>query len=259
MKRITLSKTGIKNLAGFDWIKYFKYNNAHLLKLDFNQNNELTKKELALIAPSIRAFQIGEGSEGTHLRKTVKKFAAREHYYEYEEIMNWFILEENRHSQTLKKYMDIYGIKPANTMWIDTIFRILRKLMGLECEVTILVTAEMIALSYYTALSNATHSELLKTTCKQMLNDELRHVVLQSDTLHKISEHRNAMLNCFLRSVRKMIMRITCFVVWHKYKNLFIRGKYPYERFKNHCMKYLSESIYIEKTGSIKLRKGRAR
>ena len=87
--------------------------------------------------------------------------------------MNWFILEENRHSQTLKRYLDIYGIKPENTMWIDTIFRMLRKLMGLECEVTILVMAEMITLSYYTAFSNATHSELLKTMCKQMLNDEL--------------------------------------------------------------------------------------
>ncbi len=87
--------------------------------------------------------------------------------------------------------MEIYQIDTTEKLWIDNVFRHLRKMMGLECEVIILVTAEMIALSYYTALSNATKSELLKTICSQMLNDELKHVVLQSDTLFRISNRRN--------------------------------------------------------------------
>lgn len=251
MSRIKLIKTGIKNLGEFDWIKYFKYNNANLLKLDFNKNNELTSEEIELITPSIKAFQIGEGSEGKHLSKVVKKFANKTNYLKYEEIMKWFILEENRHSQTLKKYMDIYNIKSIKNIWIDNIFRTLRKLMGLECEIIILVTAEMIALSYYTALSNVTDSELLKTICKQMLSDELKHVVLQSDTLHRISEHRNNALNSIIRIIRKIVMKITCFIVWHKYKKLFIKGDYLYKKFKKDCLEYLKESIYIEKTGNI--------
>lgn len=251
MKRIKLSKTGIKNLNKFDWLEYFEYNNANLLKLDFNNNNELSSEELELITPSIKAFQIGEGSDGKHLSKVVKKFANRTNYLKYEEIMKWFILEENRHSQTLKKYMDIYNIKIVKSMWIDNIFRVLRKLMGLECEIIVLVTAEMIALSYYTALSNATNSVLLKTICRQMLNDELKHVVLQSDTLHRISEHRNNMINNAIRKIRRILMRITCFVVWHKYKKLFIHGEYPYRRLKEDSLGYLEESIYIEKTGYI--------
>lgn len=251
MSLIKLAETGINNLSEFDWVKYFEYNNANLLKLDFNNQNELTREELELITPSIKAFQIGEGSEGKHLSKVVKKFANRTNYLKYEEIMKWFILEENRHSQTLKKYMNIYDIKVVKNIWIDNIFRTLRKLMGLECEIIILVTAEMIALSYYTALSNVTTSELLKTICKQMLNDELKHVVLQSDTLHRISKNRSNMLNSIIRAIRKMVMKTTCFVVWHKYKNLFINGGYPYKRFKKDCLEYLKESIYIEKTGNI--------
>lgn len=72
MKRIKLSKTGIKNLNKFDWLEYFEYNNANLLKLDFNNNNELSSEELELITPSIKSFQIGEGSDGKHLSKVVK-------------------------------------------------------------------------------------------------------------------------------------------------------------------------------------------
>ena len=71
MKRITLSETGIKNLAEFNWIKYFKYNNANLFKLVFNLTGELTREELAIISPSIRAFQIGEGSEGNMSEKLI--------------------------------------------------------------------------------------------------------------------------------------------------------------------------------------------
>ncbi len=171
MKRVKLNTTKIEKLKDFNWIEYFKYNNSHLLKLDFNNNTELSNEEKKLITPSIKAFQLGEGSEGKHLMQVVEKFALKKNYKAYPEIMKWFIMEENRHSQTLKKYMELYNIKPAKKLWIDKIFRIVRKMIGLECEVIILVTAEMIALSYYTALSEATDSTLLKTICKQMLND----------------------------------------------------------------------------------------
>lgn len=251
MERKKLNEAGIEDLDTFDWIKYFEYNNAHLLKLDFTNNTELSEEEKILITPSIKAFQIGEGSEGKHLSKVVKKFALKNNYEDYIEIMKWFILEENRHSQTLKKYMEIYDITPVSKLWIDNIFRLLRKLIGLECEVIILVTAEMIALSYYTALSNATNSELLKTICKQMLNDELKHVVLQSNTLHRISKNRNKVTNGIVRNIRKIVMKMTVFVVWHKYKKIFINGKYSYKVFKEHCNEYLKESINIERSGKI--------
>lgn len=251
MDRVQLSTTKIKISKDYNWIEYFKYNNSHLLKLDFSNNTELTNEEIKLITPSIKAFQIGEGSEGKHLMKVVEKFAVKNNYKEYPEIMKWFIIEENRHSQTLKKYMEIYNINTADKLWIDNIFRILRKMMGLECEIIILVTAEMIALSYYTALSNATNSELLKTICTQMLNDELRHVVLQSDTLHRISNNRNKIVNKLIRKTRIFVMKVTVFVVWHKYKELFLKGDYEYKKFKKYSLEYLKESIDIEKTGKM--------
>ncbi len=250
MERTKLVEAKIENLRIFNWIEYFKYNNLHLFKLDFNNNEELSIEEKKLITPSIRAFQIGEGSEGRHLTKVVGEFALKNDYKDYIDIMKWFILEENRHSQTLKKYMEIYQIDTTEKLWIDNVFRHLRKMMGLECEVIILVTAEMIALSYYTALSNATKSELLKTICSQMLNDELKHVVLQSDTLFRISKNRNKMVNVLIRKLRKLVMRITVFVVWIKYKDLFIKGNYTYKLLKKHCIEYLNESINIEKTGN---------
>lgn len=249
MERISLFDAGIDDIRSFDWVAYFKYNNSHLIKLDYSQNNELTPEESDLIFSSVKAFQIGEGSEGKHLLKTVNDFAVKTNYTEYPEIMTWFILEENRHSNTLKKYMEIYGIESAEKLWIDSIFRCLRKLMGIECEIIVLVTAEMIALSYYYALANATNSKLLKNICEQMLNDELKHVVLQSDTLNRISSDRSEYVNSIQRMVRKLIMSVTSSVVWMKYKKVFVKGGFTKKLFKDNCRCYINESIAIEKTG----------
>lgn len=247
MESVPLSAADIDDIKTFDWISYFEYNNSHLLKVDYTVCDELTKEEIELITPSIRAFQIGEGSEGKHLKKAVKKFAQKSGYPEYIKIMRWFIIEENRHSSTLAKYMKAYGIKRAEHLWIDNVFRFLRKLTGIGCEVVVLVTAEMIALSYYDALANATRSEQLKAICAQMLHDELMHVILQSDTLRRISQRRNNAVNYVVRILRKIIMKLTAFTVWYKYRRLFIKGGYSYNRFSRNCREYLRESISIEK------------
>lgn len=246
-----LKQSGIEKISEFNWIEYFKYNNSHLLKLDFSIDNELSDYEKQFISPSIKAFQLGEGSKGVHLMKCVKNYTEKTGYYEYTEIMKWFVTEENRHSQTLKKYMQIYDIAPDKRNLLDNIFRLLRKLTGLECEIIVLVTAEMIALPYYTALSDSTNSTLLKTICAQMLNDELKHIVLQSDTLHRISLNRNELINNSVRVIRKILMSITSFVVYHKFSKLFTNGNYSYKKFKYECKKYLSDSICIEKTGAL--------
>lgn len=253
MKRVSLNKTGIEDIKSFDWVEYFKYNNAHLISLDYSINDELNRGQKRLIFPSIKAFQIGEGSDGAHLTSVVKAFAKKTNYTAYPEIMRWFIIEENRHSQTLKAFLDAYGEECVEKLWIDNIFRVLRKLMGIECEVIVLVTAEMIALSYYDALADATESVLLKDICKQMLHDELMHIVLQSDTLNRISSGRTEIINMLSRFVRKFLMSVTSSIVWREYKGVFIKSGYTRKLFKDNCRFYLNQSILIEKTGKLKI------
>lgn len=247
MKRVNLKETGIEDIKGFDWVEYFKYNNAHLIPLDYSLNNELNRGQKRLIFPSIKAFQIGEGSDGAHLTSVVKAFAEKSNYTDFPEIMRWFIVEENRHSQMLKAYLEAYGEECEKSLWIDNIFRGLRRLMGIECEVIVLVTAEMIALSYYDALADATDSVLLKDICAQMLHDELMHIVLQSDTLNRISSSRAEFFNTISRVTRKILMSVTSSVVWKKYKDVFIKAEYTKKDFKENCRFYLNQSISMEK------------
>lgn len=102
-----------------------------------------------LIQPSVRAFQKGEGSDGANLLRQAEIFSVKTGEKGYKKAIRWFIKEENFHSAYLRKFMDFHKIRPLKKSRLDDIFRILRKLGGLKCEVTILVTAEIIALTYF--------------------------------------------------------------------------------------------------------------
>lgn len=251
MERLTLKNARQELVVDHDWTAYFHFNNQHLLFLDYSEKGGLSSEERKLITPSIQAFQLGEGSEGRHLKRAAKRFAERSGYQRYPEMMDCFIGEENRHSQILKKYMEIYGIPCVSHHALDTIFRFLRKGMGIEGEIMVLVTAEMIALSYYSALSAATHSKLLKTICSQMLQDEYMHVIFQSETLHRIYSHRNPRANKCMAVFRWGFMNTVLSLVWMKYRELFRRGGYSYVRFSRDCNSCLMESMRIARFGGI--------
>lgn len=251
MERMTLKNAQQELVIDHDWISYFEFNRSHLLFLDYGNKEELNKEEKKLITPSVQAFQLGEGSEGLHLKKAANRFAKRSGYKKYPEMIECFIGEENRHSHMLQKYMEIYEIPRIEHHGLDSVFRFLRKGMGIEGEIMVLVTAEMIALPYYSALSEATGSRLLKTICSQMRNDEYMHVIFQSETLHYIYEHRNPKANQWMAWFRRIFMNVTLAVVWIRYGRVFRRGGFSFLRFFRDCNGLLTDSVRIAKFGSL--------
>lgn len=236
---ISLSSLPIADLNTFDWVAYFENNHKHRLQIDFSEEPELTPEEKRQIFPSIQIFQKGEASEGTFLLHCAEHYARKHNAPEYFEAMKWFVREENWHSAYLKKYMDYHRIPVRPHSFLDDIFRILRKTGGLSSEVIVLVTAEMIALSYYRALGECTASPALKSICRQMLKDELPHIVFQSYTLYK---RKSGSLEKLLRI---LLMEITMTVVWLSTKNVFRAGGYSYRRLASDCLGYLRQSIEI--------------
>lgn len=56
--------------------------------------------------------------------------------------------------------MQFHGMKLKKASVLDGVFRLVRKVKGIYSEVTVLVSAEIIAISYYAALIDATSSRL---------------------------------------------------------------------------------------------------
>lgn len=219
-----------------EWLEFFRENDKHRLQIDFSQEAALSDETKALILPSISAFQIGEHSDGLHLIKVSEAFASKFAEPTYPEVMKLFIREENFHSSYLGEFMRFHNLPLRKSNFLDRTFRRLRRRGNILSEVVTLITAEIIALSYYSALSDATESPALKRICAQMLHDEIPHVIFQSYTIGHFKQNR------WLKFKRYFLMRATTRAVWIAYGNVFRASGWTYDRFKQENLGYLKQS-----------------
>jgi hypothetical protein len=196
------------------WKEYFESNQHHFKNINWDAPDSLTGDEKRIITKSIQQFQEGENSEGKHLFQ----FAKALNDDEYLSCIRLFIKEEHNHAKVLGRFMEKYKIEKAKGHWVDGVFRWLRKLMGLENSIIVLVTAEIISKIYYDALRNATGSALLQKICSQVLQDEDQHIAFQCHTLSLLHEKKNFLSRFISRSWHLFLMTGTILVVWFYHK-----------------------------------------
>ena len=230
-----------------EWLEFFRENDKHRLQIDFSQETTLSDDTKALILPSISAFQVGEHSDGLHLLKAAEAFASLFDEPAYPNVMKLFIKEENFHSSYLGEFMRYHDLPLRKSNFLDRTFRRLRKRADIRSEVVTLVTAEIVALSYYSALSDATDSPALKRICTQMLHDELPHVIFQSYTIGHFKQSR------WLKFKRHFLMRATTRAVWTAYGNVFRAAGWTYSKFKQENLGYLRQSEDIASDIALRL------
>jgi hypothetical protein len=175
----------IADIPSSQWIKYFTYNASHLLSIPWEDPYELTPTERRFVVPSIQQFELGEKSEGKTFLKKAAIYAAK-HDPDYLGAVELFIKEEQRHSATLRRFLQGHHEPTLEKYWVDSIFRYLRKLFDIEMEVMVLLSAETIAMVYYRCLKYATKSPVMQKICTQILQDESQHINFQACALAKI-------------------------------------------------------------------------
>ena len=206
------------------WSQFFLENRETEDSLPFSDTNKLTEEERALITPSIQQFELGENSEGNTFLNAGKRYAYDNHDYDYVSALTLFIAEENRHSSYLRRFMQKQDIPIVRKHWVDSSFRKIRKLQGLETCVAVLVTAEIIAKSYYRALRDCTDSPLLKAICSQILRDEVKHIWFQASILRKLRSKQSSLRIRFTEALQHILMLGTCFLVWRQFETVFRKG-----------------------------------
>jgi hypothetical protein len=106
----------------------------------------LSDEERQCIQDSIAAFQLGEYSEGHNLLRFARAYAQRCGDDTLVQITRDFIKEEQRHALLLKRFMVAQSLEVIQRNWTDTMFRRLRRYVGYELPITVLIIAEIIAL-----------------------------------------------------------------------------------------------------------------
>jgi rubrerythrin len=212
------------------WRKHFLDNSLTTQHLLWDDPYKLSAQERDAISHSIQQFQLGEGSQGRRLLKRGIRYSQRVDDPYFPRALDLFIKEEQRHSAHLLRFMQQQGIAPVAKHWVDSIFRHLRGLAGLELSLRVLVTAEIIAVPYYRALGRATKSPLLRALSSRILADEGAHLRFQSSMLRRVALSRINLLARAVSRMHRLFLVATVRIVWREHRSVFEAAGYRFGR-----------------------------
>jgi hypothetical protein len=210
------------------WRDHFARNLAVTAMLPWHNAPALSPDERAAIQGSIQQFQLGEGSSGRRLLDRAGIFAAKTGDEAFVPALALFVREEQRHSGQLLRFMEREGIPALPKHWVDSVFRRLRVLAGLELSLRVLVTAEIIAVPYYRALGAATTSPLLRGISEQILEDEAAHLRFQASMLARLGARRPPAIEWLAFRFHRLFLLGTTCVVWRGHRKVFRAARRTY-------------------------------
>ena len=219
-----------------DWVDHFRWNGSVAMRIPWHIGPDLSDGERAAITHSIQMFQLGEHSEGRHLMRYAKTWAARTGDTAHPEAIRLLIAEEQRHASVLGRFMEMNGIARLKRGSTDRIFWQARNLFGsLEISISVLVTAEIIAKIYYPALREATASSVLREICEQIHREEVAHVEFQTEQLARIRAGRPAYGIWATRILHRMLFYPTLIVVGWSHRIALRRASLSQWQFFSKC------------------------
>jgi hypothetical protein len=212
-----------------EWVRYFERNATEVLRPPA-EDYRLSDDERRRIEGSIQGFQIGEASEGKHLREGAETFARRSGNTDYPLAVRYLVREENRHSAYLGAFMRAQGLAFATSKWSDRIFRTIRRAAGIELSLRVLVTAELVAVTYYDCLKEATGSASLKQICRRMLDEEEKHIEFQMHHIHWMNLQGSLLRAAAANAGHALLMAGTLVAVWIEHGRV-LRAKHGFTDF----------------------------
>jgi hypothetical protein len=218
--------------SSVDWVKYFRANAVRQKDIPWHQPVTLSAAEISTIVPSLRGWQLGETSDGSHLLAAAHDYAARFDDPAFIDAARLFIAEEQRHGRNLGRFLDAAGLSRATFNWGDTLFRAVRYFLPkMELWATPVVMVETHALIYYNAIRRATGSTMLRTICEQILADEVVHIRFQCERLAILHRDRSHALRSFTMLAHRIFFIIVTLAVWVGHRHALRMGGYPFVRF----------------------------
>jgi hypothetical protein len=218
------------------WLRYFAANSRAPELVPWDRDDTLTRREARRIARSIGTFQLGEYSEGKHLRARAGERGEAVGDPALADATLRFIKEEQNHAFLLARFMRRHGLPLRSRAFTDDVFRRLRSRAGYELSITVLVVAEMIAMVYYRALRDATGSALLRAICRKILRDELQHLAYQGERIAEARAGTSPAALALKRGLHRFLYVGTLVVVWLDHAPVLRRRYRSFRRYRAEAM-----------------------
>lgn len=203
------------------WLDYFRSNQAEPDEIPWTTATQPAGPNRAVLVRSLQQFQLGENATGLHFLELARAHARATNDPDFPEAIALFIAEEQRHSSMLARYLRQIGEPLLRRHWIHSIFRNLRHWFGLESKVTVLVTAEILAVPYYRAVLESTRCPALAAICQRILREEAQHLLFQGNTLRRLQIDRPGWWVTATHAVQEMFLAGTCLATWIEHRRVF--------------------------------------
>ena len=162
------------------WLEYFEGRQGRELDAPTDTSFEEQPGREA-VARSLARFELGESGDGERLRR----LAVQTGDAAYSRAIELFVAEEDQHARWLGILRRRFGGERLTSHWSASAFVVLRHLGGLRREICVLLTAEVIALTYYRVLALANPDPVLQAACERILLDERGHVAFHRAALSR--------------------------------------------------------------------------
>lgn len=157
------------------WIRHFEGNRHSWTEPDWSTVSPiLTEKRTQFLIDSLATFQLGESGGGTRLKRFVAQSCEGDP--DYQSAVELFVAEEQYHAEILTKAVRYFGGELKQKHWMNSIFRKIRAVLGLEFNLQILLTAELIAEAYYGLLARHVPDPVVQSMSLKVVRDEVKHI-----------------------------------------------------------------------------------
>ena len=207
-------------VTSYDWVEYF-YQNARDPILPWADGGRLSGAERRAVISSIQQFQLGEGASGDRMLECAQRFSRETGDLGLIAALRLFLREEQRHSKTLARFLQLENAPCLRRHWIHSVFRWLRGLAGLELCLKVLVTAEVLARPYYAALRDATGSTLLRSICHRIFEEEGAHLHFQAFALMRLQNQHRRPTQAVIKTLHAVLLASTAALVWAEHNAVF--------------------------------------
>ncbi|WP_420387709.1 ferritin-like domain-containing protein [Roseivirga sp.] len=206
------------------WKNHFQ-ENLKKQRIDWNTKPTIADSEKQAILYSLKAWQLGETSDGSHLLAAATKHAKKENDLLYIDAVKLFIKEEQKHGNNLGRYIDLIGEERTKKDWGDSLFRKIRYFnTSMELWTITVIIVESAAQIFYQALHDATRCQLLKAICQDILIDEAHHIKFQNERLHQIFNKKHFYNKAMSVGWYGVLFFGTIHAVWFGHKKAFKAG-----------------------------------
>ncbi len=169
-----------------EWIQYYENHRQRHATLAYDWRAaplpDRERSDIKALAESLAIFQLGESGGGTRLRRYTEALSTADPAFAgYSRAVELFIREENAHAGLLKHMVRRLGGTLLQKQWSNSVFRFVRSALGLEFNVQILLSAELIARGYYGLLARHAPDPVIRESCLRITRDEAGHIAFHVD------------------------------------------------------------------------------